>query len=247
MFWSYIFNTILGIAMLIAMLYGIGPLDAAIVADAPYIVLFANTGLIPLAFVLVFVLFILIFIGNVTALATATREVWAFARDKGFPRSRWIAHMDHEKNVPTNAVYLTSVLAGVLCFVNIGSTMAFEIIVSLTLLGILSTYKLSIGCLIYRRLTDPGSLPPARWSLGRFGLPINIFAFLYSGFVMVFACFPAEKPVTLGNANWAPLVWVGVIVVAGVAYGVHGQKHYTPPADFVLGRRKPGQGLQGVD
>jgi choline transport protein len=154
--------------------------------------------------------------------------------------------MNQKQSVPFNSVYLSSALAGVLCLINLGSTFAFNIVVSLVLLAILSTYMLSIGCLIHRRLSGE-PLPHARWSLGRFGLPINIFAFLYSGFVIIFACFPVSVPITLDSANWAPLVWVGVIILAIVAYAIHGRRHYTPPVDFIEGKREAGTGLQSVN
>jgi amino acid transporter len=59
------------------------PLDTAIGSSAPYLLLFQNTGSNSVAFVLLIILFVLIFLWNVTALATTSREVWAFSRDKG--------------------------------------------------------------------------------------------------------------------------------------------------------------------
>lgn len=153
--------------------------------------------------------------------------------------------MNWKFNIPFNSVYLTSVLTGVLCLINLGSTLAFNIIVSLSLLGLLSTYMISIGCVLLRRLKGQ-ELPPARWSLGRFGLPINMFAFFYSAFVLVFSCFPVAVPVTLSTANWAPVVWVGVILVSLATYLLYGRHHYTAPVDFVEGRRKAGVGLQAT-
>jgi choline transport protein len=154
--------------------------------------------------------------------------------------------MNHKRQVPDNAVYLTSVLAGVLCLINFGSSLAFNIIISLTLLALLSTYMISIGCVLLLRLQGR-PLPHARWSLGRYGLPINAFAFAYSGFCIIWCCFPAELPVTLETANWAPAVWGGVILLAVVVYFAHGRTRYTPPVVFVEGRREGGVRLQGVD
>ena len=74
-----------------------------------------------------------------------------------------------------------------------------------------------------------------------------MFAFLYSGFVIVFACFPVGLPVTLDTTNWAPLVWGAVIVFAVAVYILHGRKHYTAPVEFVEGRREAGKGFQSVD
>lgn len=105
---------------------------------------------------------------------------------------------------------------------------------------------LSIGCVLLKRLKGE-PLPPARWSLGRFGIPINAFAFCYSGFVLVFCCFPSEYPPDLSTANWAPLVWAVVLVFSAVYYVVWGKKHYTPPVMFVEGRKTADVGLQGTD
>jgi choline transport protein len=153
--------------------------------------------------------------------------------------------MNHKRNVPDNSVYLTSVVAGILCLINLGSTYAFNIIVSLNLLALLSTYMISIGCVLRKRLLGE-ELPPARWSLGKMGIPINAFAFVYSAFIIVFSCFPVTLPVDTGNANWAPIVWVGVIILSVGIYFLHGKKYYTPPVIFVEGKRAVGVGLQGV-
>lgn len=153
--------------------------------------------------------------------------------------------MNHKRNVPDHSVYITSVVAGILCLINLGSSLAFNIIVSLTLLALLSTYMISIGCVLRKRLLGE-PLPPARWSLGRWGIPINAFGFFYSGFVIVFSCFPPGLPVTVDTANWAPLVWVSVIVLSWVVYLVHGRRHYTAPVVFVEGKRV-GMELQSVD
>lgn len=151
--------------------------------------------------------------------------------------------MDKKWNVPFNAVYITSVAVVLLSLINIGSTLAFNIIVSLSLLGLLSTYMLSIGCVLLKRIKGE-ALPPARWSLGRFGLPINAFAFLYSAFIIIFSCFPTNLPIDLSTANWAPLVWVAVILISVVFYMVYGKNHYTAPVEFVEGRKAEGVGLQ---
>ena len=153
--------------------------------------------------------------------------------------------MNYERNVPDNAVYITSLATAIICLINLGSTTAFNIVVSLILLALLSTYMISIGCILLKRIRKE-ELPPARWGLGSWGLHVNAFAFLYSGFVMVFCAFPNTVPVTPSTANWAPVLWVGVIVLAVVVYLGHGRSAYTPPVAFVEGRKQAGVGLQTV-
>ena len=75
------------------MLFCIGSLDDTLNADVPYLALYVNTGSTGVAMMLTIVLLLLIFSGNITTLATVSRELWAFSRDRGFPFSRWISHV----------------------------------------------------------------------------------------------------------------------------------------------------------
>ena len=93
MWWSYLINVLMGIIILITMLFCIGDLNDAINSPAPYLNLFNNTGSVGMAMTLAIILFLLIFSGNITALATTSREAWAFSRDRGFPFSRWISRV----------------------------------------------------------------------------------------------------------------------------------------------------------
>jgi choline transport protein len=91
MWWSFILNVVMGVAILITMLFCLGDLNAAINTDAPYLILFMNTGSKGMALSLLVILLILVFMGNITALASTSRELWAFSCDKGFPCSKWIS------------------------------------------------------------------------------------------------------------------------------------------------------------
>ena len=93
MWWSYLGNVFFGFIMVIVMLFCIGPLDPVINAYWPFMVLFNRTGSVGLAVFLNVLLFVLIYLGNITALATCAREMWAFARDKGLPFSGFIGKM----------------------------------------------------------------------------------------------------------------------------------------------------------
>ena len=110
----------------------------------------------------------------------------------------------------------------------------------------LSTYIVSIGCLISKRLRGE-PLPPARWSLGQWGLPINLFAFVYACFLIIFVFFPVEVPVTSETMNWTVVILAAVVLISGVFYVAHGRKVYTGPVAFVEGIREDGsmQGLPG--
>jgi choline transport protein len=228
-------NLFLSIIILITMFFCIGPLDTGLASDAPYLQLFTNTGSNPVALTLTITLFFLIYRGNITALVTTSRELWAVSRDKRFPFSRKISKTNTHRHVPDNAIHLTTSLTFILCPINLGSNLAFNITVSLSLLALLSTYMISIGCVLRKRLSRNHRHRTAGIS-GRLGLPIDAFEFIYSGFAIAFCSFTVTVPVaTLSDANWAPVVWVGVGLLSFGTYIVDGRKKFTAPMNSVGG------------
>ena len=246
---------------MITMLFTVGSLEDAINASSPFQNSFTNTGSTGVNVTLTLILALLIVTANITSLATTSREIWAFARDGGTPGHRWISKVSlsgisvccmliilysqvhHHQNVPFNAVLTTSFLSFILCLIQLGSTVAFNIIISLNLIAFLGTYMISIGCLLLKRFRHE-PLPPARFSLGRWGLPVNLFAFFYSSLTLVFSCFPVSVPVDASTANWGPAIWGGVLGIALVSYLVQGRRDYKGPVVFVEGVRREGTGLQ---
>lgn len=240
--WGYLLNGVLGFVMLITVLFTIGDLPTALNADSPFETAFYNTGSTGMNLALILILGLLIAAGNISAVTTTSRETWAFARDRGLPFSSFMSVVSHRFNAPLNAIYVTTVLCIILCLIQLGSTVAFNIIISLNLVAFLSTYILSIGSLLYRKLfparfqNEP--LPPARFSLGVFSIPINIFAIAYSTLALALSCFPVSVPVDASSANWAPAILGAVIVIAVISFALQGRKMYHGPVVFVEGRRR---------
>jgi choline transport protein len=76
-------------------------------------------------------------------------------------------------------------------------------------------------------------LPPARFSLGRFGLAINAFATLYVIVSATASFFPVAIPTDAANMNWSSTMFGGVVVIACVDYVVRGREHYIEPKKHV--------------
>jgi len=93
------------------------------------------------------------------------------------------------------------VITVLLSLINIGSTVAFNAIASLGSAALISSYIVSITCVRIKRWRGQ-KLPPARWSLGRFGGPINDFSILYLIVVFVFTFFPETAIVDAETMNW---------------------------------------------
>jgi amino acid transporter len=92
-------------------------------------------------------------------------------------------------------------VTSLLSLINIGSTTALLAIVTLTIGSLMSSYVITIGCLLLKRIRGE-PLPPHRWTLGRFGMAINIAALAFLLSVFVFAFFPLTSSVNPESMNW---------------------------------------------
>jgi choline transport protein len=116
--------------------------------------------------------------------------------------------------------------------VNIGSTTAFNAIASLGTASLLSSYIVSITCLrIKRWRKEP--LPAARWSLGRWGAPINEFSILYLILVFIFSFFPEATPVSASTMNYNIAIYGFTICFAIGYFFLYGRKVYVGPVKLV--------------
>ncbi|KAI7459984.1 amino acid transporter-like protein [Hortaea werneckii] len=114
-----------------------------------------------------------------------------------------------------------------------GSYTAFNAFNSLGTVSILSSYTVTVGCLIWRRLFGK-PLPPRRWSLGRWGLAVNMFSLCLTTPMLFFYVWPLYYPVTASNMNWSSAMLGGVTIIALVYYLVKGRHDYAGPVSFVL-------------
>lgn len=78
--------------------------------------------------------------------------VWSFARDKGTPFSSVLSRVSTRTKVPTFAVLIVTLLAGVLTLIYIGSYTAFNDVISLTITGFYGSYFLPAAFLLYHRI-----------------------------------------------------------------------------------------------
>ncbi|KAK6430812.1 hypothetical protein LTR95_013028 [Oleoguttula sp. CCFEE 5521] len=238
MLWSYILNGGMGFAMLIMYCFCLTDVSSALDPSInrsgfPYIYVFqTGTGSTGGAVGLTSIILILGIAGATSFFASTSRQTFAFARDNGLPGSNWISTVHPTLLIPLNAILVTYGFTILLSLITLGSTVAFNAIISLQLLALMGTYAVSIGCVALKRLRGH-PLPPSRWSLGKFGLPINLFAFTYACFATIFVCFPVYTPVTPQSMNWAIVMFTGVLVIAMIYYVVKGRKMYEGPVVFV--------------
>jgi amino acid transporter len=98
--------------------------------------------------------------------------------------------------------------------------------------ALVSSYIITISCVLLKRIRGQ-PLPTRRWSLGRYGMAINIIALCFLCPVFIFIFFPLTTPVVPSTMNWSCLMFGSVILFATTYYVIYGRKHYIPPVSIV--------------
>jgi choline transport protein len=126
-----------------------------------------------------------------------------------------------------NAIVVSFSVCFLLSLVNLGSPEAFNAMLSLNSGAVLGSYKIAIGCKIYARCR--GDLPESPWSLGKYGVFIDVLAVLLLAPLFVFAMFPGSASVDAGNMNWGVLLFGSVVLLSTVYFFVTGRHCYVSP------------------
>jgi choline transport protein len=229
---SILINGTTGFCMLIAILYCIGDIDAALTTPTgyPFIeILTQATRSVRGGTTLSACLLVMFCCSSLTTVATASRQLWAFARDRAVPNARAVSSVHARMKVPLTSICITAGISCALSLINIGSATVFNAIVSLTIAGYFGSYLVPFSLLLYKRIRYPEQVPPGPWTLGRWGVWVNAFAIVWSVLVMFFSFWPTSVPVTPVNMNWSCVLWSGVVLFALGFWWVHGRKVYKGP------------------
>lgn len=205
--------------------------------DYPFIYVF-QTAMSNQGVTAVTILILLIVIAaNISWNASTARQTWAFARDSGLPFSKWISHVSPSKQLPVNAIILTCIITCLLSLINIGSNTAFNAIISLQVVAVMLTYCISMCCVLYRRIAHPELIPKARWSLGKWGVPVNSIGIVYVTFIFFWSFWPNYIPVNAEDMNWSIVLFMGVFFVSLAMYAIRGRHVYKGPVTIVRAAR----------
>lgn len=234
MMWTIVANGGMGFIMLVTFLYTMGDVEAALASPTgfPIIEVFRNvTGSTGGATALTSILVVAGIAGSLTAMAGTSRQIFAFARDKGLPANQWISRVPPGYDIPVNGVIVSALIACILHCINIGSAIAFNIILSIGAVSLLTSYIVSVGCITWRRLKGMPLLE-TKFSLGKWGLAVNLASLAFLAVVLVFSFFPPIPNPPAESMNWAIVVYVAVLGFAGIYYVISARHHYDGPIEY---------------
>ncbi|KAF2816758.1 amino acid transporter [Mytilinidion resinicola] len=228
-----IINGILAFGFILTLLFFIGdPMEALLSPTGyPVIQIYLNaTGSLAGATTLTCFIIIPSVICNFSVYASVTRLVWAFARDKGLPFSSYFAYVHPTLRMPTRALGLVATICALIGLITVGNTSAFYAVISLGAIALYISYIVPIFLFLLRKIQ--GEHPHyGPFSLGKFGLAINIYAVIWCLFCIVWLPFPSVVPVTAANFNYAGPIMLFVIFLALCDWFTSGHKRFTIPTD----------------
>lgn len=238
-----------GFVWLVALCFCIGDLEAtgSTATGVPVIeIIFNSTGNVAATSTLASMIVVIGLVSANSLMAEGSRAVYAFARDNGLPFSSTLSKVS-SRQVPVCAVVLTAAVQMAFDSIYFGTTTGFNTIIAIATQGFcklvfpilspagLMTVDLSYLMPLLSRILAHFSGKKTRlegpYSLGRWGIVLNIIGFLYLAFVCVVANLPSVSPVNSENMNYTSAATGVVMVVSLVFWVLSGRKKFTGPDD----------------
>lgn len=125
-----------------------------------------------------------------------SRLCWSFARDRGIPGHEFLSRIHPTLDVPFIAHSVSCFIVALLGLLYLGSSTAFNSMVTACIVLLYASYVVPIVCLLYR---GRNNIEHGPFWLGRVGLVCNIVVLCWSLFCLVIYSFPSVYPVKAGS------------------------------------------------
>ncbi|KAJ5210491.1 Amino acid/polyamine transporter I [Penicillium cf. griseofulvum] len=222
-------GTVTGTIFLVVLLFVAGDINKIIDSAAtPLLAILnhatsSNAGAICL---LIFPLVCVLFAAT-AIMTTSSRMIYAFARDGGLPASPFFSRVHPKLQVPLNSLYLNLALVTIFGCIFLGSSSAFNAIVSasVVLLDISYGMPIAVNCCRGRRM-----LPERSFKLPEIvGWTLNIISLAYISLTTILFLFPPDLPATGSNMNYCVAAFGIVFVISTIQWIVDGRKNFVGP------------------
>jgi amino acid transporter len=150
------------------------------------------------------------------------RMIFTMGRDGRLPFASAIARVSGKSKTPLVPSIVIGVVTILLLVLNVGNQKAFFVLTSVAIIMFYTAYLCVTGPLLLARLRGTWPTPEhgPYFSLGRWGLVVNLLAVIFQVGVMVNLAWP--RPAVYGNSawyyQWGAFVFIGVFAVVGGIY-----------------------------
>ncbi|HRO44812.1 amino acid permease [Agriterribacter sp.] len=149
----------------------------------------------------------------------AVRLMFAMGRDGRLPFSKSLSEVSRKTQVPVLATLLCGLAAIIILVVNIQFPKVFELVTSIGMLWANLAYWIVVAVQLKNRFTSArkGVDIDAKFSLGKWGFPVNILALIWSSFMIINVSWPRTATYGLGWYNqYAAWLYTAVLICLGV-------------------------------
>jgi urea carboxylase system permease len=153
------------------------------------------------------------------------RMMFSMARDDRLPFGPQVAKVSGRGKVPIVPALVVGIAAIALLALNIGNQSAFLALTSVAIIMFYLAYLCVTGPLLLRRIRGTWPTPEhgPYFSLGRWGMPVNVFAVVYGAIVAFNIAWPRKEVYNAIGAQhwyfqWAAYLFIGLVVVVGSIY-----------------------------
>ncbi len=169
--------------------------------------------------------------------AAAIRMMFAMARDNNLPFSRQLSKVHPERKTPTVAAIVIGLIAMIPLIVNVSQPAIFTILSSISIVLIYLSYLLVTVPLLRRRFLKKWPLSDeihgkSGFSLGKWGVPVNILAVLWGGAMTLNLIWPRPEiynsvPPFEWYLQWGGVIFVATVIITGVLMYRLKLRHHT--------------------
>ncbi len=167
--------------------------------------------------------------------ASATRVMFSMARDGRLPFANALARVSPRTHTPITPGIVVGVLSIGVLLINLGQTSVFATVTSVSVVIVYLAYLFVTVPMLYQRLRrNPTHFPdPAYFTLGRWGLPVNVVAVVFGAFLLINVGWPRAEVYDPQGQSWvlqySALLSVVVIMGLGLlAYTAMARQRSSP-------------------
>jgi amino acid transporter len=147
--------------------------------------------------------------------AAASRLLFAYARDQMILGSRFLSRLSPHTHVPSTALFVTGAIPAVIALSALRLQDAVATIISFAAIGIYIAFQMIVLGALFARAR--GWRPAGPFSLGAWGWPVNLIAFVFGISAILDMAWP-RSPQDPWYSNYAMVVTTAGVLLLGTLY-----------------------------
>ncbi len=157
-----------------------------------------------------------------------SRQIFAFSRDGAIPGSHLWHSVDPRTGTPVKSVWFAATGAFLLVLPSLWSSVAFQAVVSVNVIGLFGSYAVPI----FLRARRGADFQPGPWSLGRWSRPVALVAVVWVLLSSALFLLPESSPITWHSLNYAPIALGTVLLISTLWWFVTARRTFYGPISY---------------